>query len=110
MTWELIFSVDPCTDRTEQVLLALRDRDARVKMLRFSRRFGQPQATLAGMAHASGDALAAQAAASGLAVLPGSAFSADGSPGNYLRVPFTAPLETLSKAAAILKDARTMLP
>jgi glycosyltransferase involved in cell wall biosynthesis len=57
VTWELIFSVDPCTDRTEQVLLALRDRDARVKMLRFSRRFGQPQATLAGMAHASGDAV-----------------------------------------------------
>jgi DNA-binding transcriptional MocR family regulator len=62
------------------------------------------------MAHTSGDALAAQAAAFGLAVLPGSAFSADGTPGSYLRVPFTAPPETLSKAAAILKDAHTMLP
>jgi glycosyltransferase involved in cell wall biosynthesis len=57
LDWELIFSVDPCTDRTEEVILGLRDRDPRVKMLRFSRRFGQPQATLAGMAHATGDAV-----------------------------------------------------
>jgi dolichol-phosphate mannosyltransferase len=56
LDWELIFSVDPCTDRTEELILKLRERDPRVKMLRFSRRFGQPQATLAGMAHARGDA------------------------------------------------------
>ncbi|MCW3004223.1 MAG: ykcC [Conexibacter sp.] len=56
LDWELIFSVDPCTDRTEELILDLRERDTRVKMLRFSRRFGQPQATLAGMAHAAGDA------------------------------------------------------
>jgi dolichol-phosphate mannosyltransferase len=55
--WELIFSVDPCTDRTEELILALREREPRVKMLRFSRRFGQPQATLAGMQYASGDAV-----------------------------------------------------
>ena len=54
--WELIFSVDPCPDRTEDVILALRERDQRVKMLRFSRRFGQPMATLAGLEAASGDA------------------------------------------------------
>jgi dolichol-phosphate mannosyltransferase len=54
--WEIIFSVDPSSDRTEEVILGLRDRDSRVKMLRFSRRFGQPAATLAGMAAASGDA------------------------------------------------------
>ena len=54
--WEIIFSVDPSTDRTEEVILGLRQRDPRVKMLRFSRRFGQPAATLAGMAAASGDA------------------------------------------------------
>ncbi|MDX6734000.1 MAG: polyisoprenyl-phosphate glycosyltransferase, partial [Baekduia sp.] len=57
LEWELIFSVDPCTDRTEELILDLRERDPRVKMLRFSRRFGQPQATLAGMAHAAGDAV-----------------------------------------------------
>ena len=46
LDWELIFSVDPSTDQTEQKILALRARDPRVKMLRFSRRFGQPMATL----------------------------------------------------------------
>ena len=61
------------------------------------------------LAYASGDALAARAAAAGLAVLPGSAFSAGGTPGNYLRVPFTAPPETLGRAAAVLKAAHTPL-
>jgi polyisoprenyl-phosphate glycosyltransferase len=56
LEWELIFSVDPCTDRTEDVILELRRRDPRVKMLRFSRRFGQPMATVAGLEAASGDA------------------------------------------------------
>jgi dolichol-phosphate mannosyltransferase len=55
--WELIFSVDPSPDRTEQRILELRDRDPRVKMLRFSRRFGQPMATIAGMEASSGDAV-----------------------------------------------------
>ena len=55
--WEVIFSVDPSTDRTEDVILGLRELDPRVKMLRFSRRFGQPAATLAGMAAARGDAV-----------------------------------------------------
>jgi glycosyltransferase involved in cell wall biosynthesis len=54
--WELIFSVDPSTDRTEELILALREQDPRVKMLRFSRRFGQPMAILAGMEAASGAA------------------------------------------------------
>jgi glycosyltransferase involved in cell wall biosynthesis len=57
LRWELIFSVDPCTDRTEQRILQLCDRDPRVKMLRFSRRFGQPMATLAGLEAARGDAV-----------------------------------------------------
>src|SRR4051794_21741056 len=55
--WELIFSVDPSTDRTEERILELRAADPRVKMLRFSRRFGQPAATLAGMEAAAGDAV-----------------------------------------------------
>src|SRR5579863_7896652 len=55
--WELIFSVDPSPDRTEERILELRARDPRVKMLRFSRRFGQPMATIAGMEAASGDAV-----------------------------------------------------
>jgi glycosyltransferase involved in cell wall biosynthesis len=57
LEWELIFSVDPCTDRTEELILQLCDEDPRVKMLRFSRRFGQPMATIAGLEAASGDAV-----------------------------------------------------
>ncbi len=55
--WELIFSVDPCTDRTEELIAQLCDADPRVKMLRFSRRFGQPMATIAGLEASSGDAV-----------------------------------------------------
>jgi polyisoprenyl-phosphate glycosyltransferase len=59
ITWELIFSVDPSTDGTEQVIRALRGRDPRVKLLRLSRRFGQPAATIAGLRMSSGDAVVA---------------------------------------------------
>jgi polyisoprenyl-phosphate glycosyltransferase len=57
LEWELIFSVDPCTDRTEELILALCEEDPRVKMLRFSRRFGQPMATIAGLEASRGDAV-----------------------------------------------------
>ena len=55
--WEIIFSVDPSTDLTEELVDALCERDRRVRMLRFSRRFGQPMAILAGMEASSGDAV-----------------------------------------------------
>lgn len=57
VTWELILSLDPCTDGTEHVIGGVRAADPRVKMLRLSRRFGQPAATIAGMAAATGDAV-----------------------------------------------------
>lgn len=57
MQWEVIFSVDPCTDRTEELILELRRSDRRIKMLRFSRRFGQPMATIAGLEASAGDAV-----------------------------------------------------
>lgn len=55
--WEIIYSVDPSTDQTEELVKALCARDSRVRMLRFSRRFGQPMAILAGMEASSGDAV-----------------------------------------------------
>jgi polyisoprenyl-phosphate glycosyltransferase len=55
--WEIIFSVDPSTDLTEEVVGELCEQDKRVRMLRFSRRFGQPMAILAGMEASSGDAV-----------------------------------------------------
>src|SRR5262249_23518296 len=57
LEWEIIFAVDPSTDRTEELILAVRDRDPRVKLLSFSRRFGQPMATLAGLDASTGDAV-----------------------------------------------------
>jgi glycosyltransferase involved in cell wall biosynthesis len=57
LDWEIIFALDPCPDRTEAVILELRAQDERVKLLRFSRRFGQPAATLAGLAASTGDAV-----------------------------------------------------
>jgi polyisoprenyl-phosphate glycosyltransferase len=57
LSWEVIFSVDPSTDRTEELIVTLNRVDPRVKLLRFSRRFGQPMATLAGLAASSGDAV-----------------------------------------------------
>ncbi len=56
LAWELIFALDAPTDRTPELVLELRERDPRVKMLRLSRRFGQPMATLAGLSFTSGDA------------------------------------------------------
>ncbi len=55
--YEIIFSMDPSPDRTEEVVLAERAQDERIKLLKFSRRFGQPMATLAGMDYSRGDAV-----------------------------------------------------
>jgi len=55
--YEIIFAMDPSPDRTEDVILELRAVDSRIKLLKFSRRFGQPMASLAGMQYSSGDAV-----------------------------------------------------
>jgi polyisoprenyl-phosphate glycosyltransferase len=55
--YEIIFSLDPSPDRTEDVILEERARDARIRLLKFSRRFGQPMATLAGLEYSSGEAV-----------------------------------------------------
>lgn len=55
--FEVILALDPSPDRTEAVILAERQRDPRVKLLKFSRRVGQPMATLAGMQYTTGDAV-----------------------------------------------------
>ena len=54
--YEIIFSMDPSKDKTREVILDLRISNPRIKLLRFSRRFGQPAATLAGIHYSSGDA------------------------------------------------------
>jgi DNA-binding transcriptional MocR family regulator len=56
------------------------------------------------LASTSGDDLAARAAA-GLALLPGSRFSPDGTHRNWLRLPYTAPVPVLGRAVALLREA-----
>jgi glycosyltransferase involved in cell wall biosynthesis len=55
--YEIIFSMDPSPDRTEEVILEHRATDPRIKLLKFSRRFGQPMASLAGLEYSRGDAV-----------------------------------------------------
>ncbi|MGE0527065.1 MAG: glycosyltransferase family 2 protein, partial [Bdellovibrionales bacterium] len=55
--FEIIFAMDPSPDDTEEVLIRAHQADPRVRFLKFSKRVGQPMATLAGMEHSSGDAV-----------------------------------------------------
>jgi dolichol-phosphate mannosyltransferase len=57
LDFEIIFALDPSPDRTEAVILDERSRDPRIKLLTFSRRVGQPMATLSGLQYARGDAV-----------------------------------------------------
>jgi dolichol-phosphate mannosyltransferase len=52
--YEILFALDPSPDRTEEVIQAEIARNHRVKLVVFSRRFGQPAATLAGIALSKG--------------------------------------------------------
>jgi glycosyltransferase involved in cell wall biosynthesis len=55
--FEVIFALDPSPDGTERILLERHQADPRIKVLKFSRRIGQPMATLAGLQYATGDAV-----------------------------------------------------
>lgn len=54
--YEIVFCLDPCTDGTERAILNAIAEDPRIRLLVFSRRFGQPAATLAGLRYCSGEA------------------------------------------------------
>lgn len=53
-TYEIIFTLDPSPDRTEEVIQEEINRNQNVKLMVFSRRFGQPAATMAGILSCSG--------------------------------------------------------
>ena len=53
-TYEIIFCLDPCRDRTEQVVREEITRNSRIGLLVFTRRFGQPAATMAGILNCRG--------------------------------------------------------
>lgn len=54
-SYEIIFTLDPSPDKTEEVILEEINRNKNIKLLVFSRRFGQPAATMAGILACSGE-------------------------------------------------------
>jgi dolichol-phosphate mannosyltransferase len=55
--YEVIFCLDPSSDKSEKMILQSREKDPRIKLITFSRRVGQPMATLAGLQMSSGGAV-----------------------------------------------------
>jgi glycosyltransferase involved in cell wall biosynthesis len=55
--YEIIFALDPSPDTSREVIEKAHQTNPRIKLLEFSRRFGQPMATLAGLQYSSGDAV-----------------------------------------------------
>lgn len=55
LSYEILFCLDPSPDLTEQVIQDEIQRNPNIKLLVFSRRFGQPAATLAGILHCRGN-------------------------------------------------------
>ncbi|MBI1985095.1 MAG: glycosyltransferase family 2 protein [Rhodospirillales bacterium] len=55
--YELVFVNDDSTDGSLEVLTAARANNRRIKIVNMSRRFGQPECLMAGVAHAEGDAV-----------------------------------------------------
>jgi dolichol-phosphate mannosyltransferase len=55
--YEIIFAMDPSTDKTEEIIAEANENDPRIKLLRFSRRFGQPGAIWGGLAYSIGKAV-----------------------------------------------------
>ena len=53
--YEIIFALDPSPDKTEEVILEEISRNPKIKLLVFSRRFGQPAATMAGILSCTGE-------------------------------------------------------
>ncbi|MBF0361695.1 MAG: glycosyltransferase family 2 protein [Oligoflexia bacterium] len=56
-SYEIIFALDPSKDASAERVVSLREKNPNIKLLLFSRRFGQPIATMAGINYASGDAV-----------------------------------------------------
>jgi len=55
VSYEIIFCLDPSPDNTEERILEEINRNENIKLLVFSRRFGQPAATMAGILSCTGD-------------------------------------------------------
>lgn len=56
--YEIIFCLDPSPDDTETIITEEINKNPKIKLMVFSRRFGQPAATMAGILTSKGDACA----------------------------------------------------
>lgn len=56
LSYEIIFCLDPSPDETEFVIQREIERNPKIKVILFSRRFGQPAATMAGILYCKGEA------------------------------------------------------
>ena len=54
-SYEILFILDPSSDETEKKIIEEIKNNNKIKLIVFSRRFGQPAATMAGIHNASGD-------------------------------------------------------
>ena len=55
LSYEIIFCLDPSPDQTETIIQTEIERNPNIKLIVFSRRFGQPSATMAGVLYARGN-------------------------------------------------------
>src|SRR3982075_4093588 len=55
VSYKIIFALDPSPDDSEAVILSEIERNPAVKLILFSRRFGQPAATMAGILNCTGE-------------------------------------------------------
>ena len=55
LKYEVIFVLDPSTDKTEEIILEKIQQNKNIRLISLSRRFGQPAATMAGIHNISGD-------------------------------------------------------
>ena len=53
--YEIIFVLDPSSDDSEKIIKSEIESNSKIKLIVFSRRFGQPSATMAGIHNVSGD-------------------------------------------------------
>ena len=55
LDFEVIFALDPSNDGSDKILIDESKKNKKIKLIIFSRRFGQPSATMAAINYISGD-------------------------------------------------------
>lgn len=55
LNYEILFCLDPSKDNTEETIINEINRNANIRLMVFSRRFGQPAATMAGITYCQGN-------------------------------------------------------